>query len=95
MNSHNNHQDDITLRHCLKNWTSKQHPPTRIRRQTLNRAAGKPNKAPQNRFVLLIKSLSNWNARPHLDYAELSRWLFSQAMLQSFDMSRTTLRMVS
>ncbi len=95
MNSHNN-QDDITLRHCLKNWTSKQHPPTRIRQQTLNRAAGKPtNKVAQNRFVLLIKSLSNWNARPHLHYAELSRWLFSQAMLQSFDMSRTTLRMVS
>jgi uncharacterized protein YjbI with pentapeptide repeats len=90
----NNHDP---LQRSLANWAERQAPPANLRSQILRKAAAEADRKRRGLgWILRIKQFTNpyWTGQP-LSYAELSRWLFSQALLQDMSNNRPSVRHVS
>ncbi len=91
------HENDIEFAHALKNWGAKQNPPvylrTRILRKAGNRGAGKTTSFGKN-LLMKIRALNlYWTGQP-LGHTELTKWLFSRAMLDCLTIDRNAMRVV-
>lgn len=88
--------EEIEIQRSLKNWAGRQLPPRGGRERLLGaaRAASRPR---QPHWLAFLASLSSpyAQAAPRMSYGELSRWMFSQAMIQTFNVNQPVLRVVS
>ena len=85
---------DVALSHLFHNWADQQTPPAYARNRVLKKAARNAKVDFGRYFLITLKRLNPyWTGRP-LNHTELTKWLFSQAMLQCFSMDRRALRML-
>ena len=88
--------DHDPLQRSLANWAERQTPP-QLRSQILRKAAARDARKKRGQVLRIrIKRFTNpyWTGQP-LSYAELSRWLFNQALLEDMSNNRTSVRLVS
>jgi hypothetical protein len=87
---------ELSVTRTLKNWADRQHPPKALRTRLLLKAASQNRRTQAGKqLILRIKRFANpyWTGQ-NLSYAELSRWLFSRAMVQCLNMDRFAARAV-
>jgi len=89
---------DPTIGRSLKNWGARQTPPADAR-ATLLRRAGRQRQVHPGRSwfhtAARLLAAAGLNPAQRPAYTDLSRWLFSQAMLQNLRTDRSGLRFVS
>ncbi len=98
MSSHNiqdNQSNELSL--LLKNWAAKYTPPEDSREKLLRVVAHSQMKRRPNRFIVFVQGLTRpyWVGRPKMSYAELSKWLFNRAIIESLGSSYPELRLVT
>ena len=96
MNSPNIFESDTReLSRLLKNWATRQSAPEDGRERLLRVAEGGGVKQ-KSRLKMMLELFTRpyWLGRPEMSYAELSRWLFNQSMMQMLQANQPEWRLV-